>query len=127
MRTPEGRIQPARTFFIILPAARWRSRHCPLLHGPDRLRSRSAIFSTVSPSCEGRIIRALSSEPFITTCVPGVQRFAVGRSPGPNPPSNCTSIEIGKSWSFRLLSGDWECTITPLLRSAHSLLDASLR
>ena len=63
----------------------------------------------------------VSSWPFMTTFVPGVQRFAVERAvPLPRPPRNCASMEIGKSWSFRIVSSGWPWTITPLLRKAQS-------
>ena len=63
----------------------------------------------------------VSSWPFITTFVPGVHRFAVDRAlPSPRPPSSCASIEIGKSWSFFIVSTGWPWTITPLLRNAQS-------
>ena len=52
--------------------------------------------------------------------VPGVQTFIVVRPPA----RNWASIEIGQSWSLRIVSGACECTITPLfrLRVARSAL-----
>ena len=40
--------------------------------------------------------------------------------PSLKPPRNCTSIEIGKSWSRCIVSGACECTMTPLLRAAQA-------
>ena len=59
------------------------------------------------------------SFPSITTFVPGVQRFPVGRSPRSGPPRNCTSIDTGNSWSLPMLSGAWQWIITPLFRYAQ--------
>jgi len=77
--------------------------------------SASKVFEVESTQWE------VSSFPFITTFVPGVQRFAVERGfPSPRPPSSCTSIEIGKSWSLCIVSTGWPWIITPLLRKAQS-------
>ena len=63
----------------------------------------------------------VSSWPFITTFVPGVQRFAVERGvPSPRPSRSCASIEMGKSWSFFMDSTGWPWIITPLLRKAQA-------
>ena len=63
---------------------------------------------------------SVTSLPFISTLVPG--RAEVGGRPFAlsRPPSSCTSIEMGKSWSFVMLAADWEWTMMPLLRSAQS-------
>jgi hypothetical protein len=56
-----------------------------------------------------------------TRRVPGEQTLPVGRGlPSLKPPRNCTSIEIGKSWSRSIVSGGCECTMTPLLRAAQA-------
>jgi hypothetical protein len=50
-----------------------------------------------------------------------VQRFAVERAvPLPRPPRSWASIEMGKSWSFFIVSTGWPWIITPLLRNAQS-------
>ena len=66
--------------------------------------------------------RVISSRP-MTTLVPGVQRLAVGRSPCPGPPSNCTSIEAGKSWSsaIRVRVGCKWLWCTALASTRHAL------
>ena len=57
----------------------------------------------------------------MTTFVPGVQRLAVERgSPSPSPPSSCSSSEIGKSWSFSIVWGAGDCSISPLFRFAQA-------
>ena len=48
-----------------------------------------------------------------------MHRFAVVRGLSPSPPSNWTSIEIGKSWSLPIVSGAGECSMMPLLRAAQ--------
>jgi hypothetical protein len=64
--------------------------------------------------------------PFIQTFVPGVQRFAVVRGlPSLKPPSSCTSIEIGKDWSFVIVFGSRQKSIRPLLRLAHARFAAA--
>ena len=57
---------------------------------------------------------AFTISPFMKISVPGVQTFIVVRSPA----RNCASTEIGQSWSFRIVSGACECTITPLFNFA---------
>ncbi len=71
------------------------------------------VFERESVQC------GVCSLPFITTCVPGVHRLAVDRSARPSPPSNCTSIETGKSCALRIVSGAWQWSIRPLLRKAQ--------
>ena len=56
-----------------------------------------------------------------TTSMPGEHMFAVGRAlPSLSPPSNCASIEIGKSCSFVIVCGGCEWNMMPLLRSAQA-------
>ena len=57
---------------------------------------------------------ALTIAPFMSISVPGVQTFIVVRLPA----RNCASTEIGQSWSFRMVSGACEWTITPLFSFA---------
>ena len=54
---------------------------------------------------------AFTIAPFISISVPGVHTFMVVRLPA----RNCASTEMGQSWSFRIVSGACEWTITPLL------------
>ena len=58
----------------------------------------------------------VTSLPSMTIFVPGVQTFAVGRGSLPLPPSNWTSMEMGKFWSLPIVSGGWQWIMMPLLR-----------
>ncbi len=63
----------------------------------------------------------VSSWPLNTRFVPGVQTFAFERAlPSPRPPRSCASMEMGKSWSFFMVSTGWPWIMIPLLRKAQS-------
>ncbi len=65
---------------------------------PRRPRARPSPIRPRGRSAEVEFVQCrVTSSPAMTTFVPGVQRLAVGRSSGPVPPRNWTSIETGEA------------------------------
>lgn len=122
-----SRSTPGSVWFAIPPPMRGRVyvstvspfTTCLISESPSTSASMRTHWSPAKVAERELMQCCVTSVSCIITCVPGVHRLAVVRG-APVPPRSCASSEMGKSCRSPMDSGDWECSITPLLRIAHA-------